>query len=739
MRGGWAALTGVALSIVVASTAAWSASTGQGEQGTLKQLLPNSNSPVLLTADEVTYDQENGLVVASGHVEISQNDKVLLADRVSYSERTQVVTADGNVSIMDQEGNVIFADHMELSDDLKEGAISDIRMLLSDRSRIAAASGRRYAGNYTELNKAVYSPCELCASDPTRPPLWQIKAVKVIHDQQAKRIVYEDAWMEIYGIPVFYTPYFSHPDPTVQRQSGFLSPTFGANNNLGFQTRIPYFWVLGPDQDITLTPLITTKQSVVPQVEYRARLPDGYLQLAGSATVADRERTHHGQDETLNDQFRGNIDSYGRFDINDYWRWGFDARRETDKTYMRLYNLGNDRTLTSRLFAEGFHGRNYLAINNYAFQGTLDEDKNGEAPIVTPVIDYNFVSEPGDYGGYYKFDFNTMVLNRIEGRDSRRLSLNVGWSLPYTAPAGDIYKLDLSVRGDGYWVDDVNTQSNDVNPTGDSFSGLTGRIFPQFAFEWRYPFARTSGTVHQVLEPIVGVYASTNAGNTGKIPNEDSIGTELDDTNLFNADRFAGLDRVDNGQRVDYGLRWSAIGDGGGSTTIFLGQSFRLGGDQGVFGDGSGIEQDLSDIVGRIDIQPADWLDLLYRFRFDANSLSPRHNEVGLRIGIPEINATLSYAQIENIESSDLGKREEVYGTLSAKISDYWSTYFKAREDIDNGVMRYIGGGIAYEDECILVRAAVTHSNVEDEEVNSGTSFLFTVGFKNLGAIEVPF
>ena len=739
MRGGWAALTGVALAIVVASTAAWSASTEQGGQNTLKQLLPDAESPVLLTADEVTYDQENGLVVASGHVEISQNDKVLLADRVAYSERTQMVTADGNVSMMDEDGNVIFADHMELKDDLKEGAISDIRMLLSDRSRVAAASGQRYAGNYTVLNKAVYSPCELCASDPTRPPLWQIKAVKVIHDQQAKRIEYEDAWMEIYGIPVFYTPYFSHPDPTVQRQSGFLSPTFGVNNNLGFQTKIPYFWVLGPDQDLTMSPLITTKQSVVPQVEYRARLPDGYLQLAGSATVADRERTHHGQEETLDNQFRGNIDSFGRFDVNDDWRWGFDARRETDKTYMRLYNLGNDRTLTSRLFAEQFKGRNYLAINNYAFQGTLDEDHNDEAPIVTPAIDYNFISEPGDYGGYYKFDFNTMVLDRIEGRDSRRASLNVGWSLPYTAPAGDIYKVDLSLRGDGYWVNDVDTQSNDVNPTGNTFSGLTGRIFPQFAFEWRYPFARTSGSVHQVLEPVVGVYASTNVGNTGKIPNEDSIGTELDDTNLFTADRFAGLDRVDNGQRIDYGMRWSAIGDGGGSTTIFLGQSFRLGGDQGAFGDGSGVQQDLSDLVGRVDIQPANWLDLLYRFRFDANSMQPRHNEVGLKVGVPEISATVSYAQIDNIESSDLGKREEVFGTLAAKIGDYWSTYFKAREDVQNGVMRYIGGGIAYEDECIMLRAAVTHSNVEDEEVKSGTSFLFTVGFKNLGAIDVPF
>jgi LPS-assembly protein len=739
MRGGWAALMGMALAMIVASTAAWSASMDQGEQNLAKQLLPNSNSPVLLTADEVTYDQEQGLVVATGHVEISQNDKVLLADRVAYVEKTQVVTADGNVALMDQDGNVMFADHMELKDDLREGVISNIKMLLSDRSRMVANSAERYAGNYTELHKAVYSPCELCASDPTRAPLWQIKAVKVTHDQQAHRIEYEDAWMEIYGVPVFYTPYFSHPDPTVKRQSGFLSPTFGMNNNLGFQVHIPYFWVLGPDQDITLSPLFTTQQSVVPQAEYRYRLPDGYLQLAGSATVADRERTHNGESQTLHDQFRGNIDSFGRFDIDDNWRWGFDAQRETDKTYMRLYNLGNDRTLTSRLFAENFDGRNYLSINNYAFQGTLDTDNNDEAPLVTPVIDYNYVSEPADYGGYYKIDFNTLVLDRIQGRDSRRASLNLGWSLPYTAPAGDIYKLDLSLRGDGYWVDDVDPNSNDVNPSGDNFSGLAGRIFPQFAFEWRYPFATTTGSIHQVIEPIVGVYASTNAGNTGKIPNEDSIGTELDDTNLFQADRFQGLDRVDNGQRVDYGVRWSAINNDVGSTTIFLGQSFRVGGDQGVFGDGSGMEQDLSDVVGRIDLQPTNWLDLLYRFRYDAATLSPRHNEVGLTVGIPEINATLTYAQIDNIESSNLGKRQEVFGTIAAKVSDYWSVNFKARDDIENNVLRYIGGGVAYEDECILLRAAITHSNVEDEEVKSGTSFMFTIGFKNLGAVDVPF
>jgi LPS-assembly protein len=735
MRGGWAAL--LLLVLAVALTGLEPARAQNGSPTT--SILKDTDKPVLLSADEVTYDQENGLVVASGHVEISQNNKVLLADRVSYNERTRVVAADGNVSLMDESGNVIFADHVDVTDDLREGTISNIKLLLADRSRAAAASGRRYAGNYLELDKAVYSPCELCKDDPTRPPLWQIKAVKVVHDQQARRIVYKDAWMEIYGVPIMYTPYFSHPDPTVKRQSGFLAPRVGSNNNLGFTAQIPYFWVLGPEDDITLSPIVTTKQSVVAQAEYRRRVIDGELNLSGSATIADRQKIQNGRTVTMDDQFRGHVDSWGRFDINDNWRWGFDAQRATDKTYMRLYDLGNDRTLTSRLFAEGFHGRNYLSIANYAFQGLREEDENDEAPFITPLVDYNYVGEPGRYGGYYTFDFNAMALDRIKGRDSRRLSMRVGWSLPYVAPAGDIYRLDLSVRGDAYWVNDVDPHSDDPNPSGNTQSGLDGRIYPQFAFEWRYPFARTSGTSHQVLEPIIGLYAAPDGGNPGKIPNEDSIGTMLDDSNMFSADRFGGLDRVDPSQRVDYGLRWSAISDGGGQTSIFLGQSYRLGGDGGVFGDGSGLQDDLSDVVGRIDVSPNKYLDMLYRFRFDAQTFNPRYNEVGLRAGPPALNLALSYAQIDRIEGTGFSDRQEVYGTLASKITDYWSAYVAARDDIQRGVLRSIGGGIAYEDECFTMRAAVSYRNLDDEELNSGTSFAFTFGFKNLGAVDVPF
>lgn len=724
MRGGW--LVGL-LGLLMLLSGAMPAAAA----------LPDKKIPVLLSADSITYDQENGLVVAEGNVEISQGDRMVLADRVIYNERTLIVTADGNVSLLEPGGDVLFADHLDLTDDLRNGAIENIRLLMSDQSRMAAASAQRTGGRYTELSHAVYSPCELCPTDRTAPPLWQLKAVRVVHGQEEHTIEYKDAWMEIYGVPIFYTPYFSHPDPTVKRQSGFLSPRIGGSDDLGLSFQMPYFWVLGPDEDLTLSPLFTTQQSIVPMVEYRRRMVDGEINLGGSFTVADRQTEESGQTRTIHNDFRGHIDSFARFDINDHWRWGYDANRATDKTYLRLYNISDERTLTSQLFAEGFHGRNYLTIENYAFQGLRDIDDNDQVPYISPLIDYAYVGEPGDYGGYYNFDVDTMVLSRVEGRDSRRISVGVGWNLPYTAPAGDIYRFQIGVRGDLYWVNDVNPGSDDVDPATNTVNDVVGRIFPQVSFEWRYPFVRHSGTSHQVIEPIAGAYAGVGGGNPGEIPNEDSQGFDFDDTNLFNPNRFSGLDRVDSGQRIDYGLRWSIYGDSGGYSSIFLGQSYRIGGGH-EFGEDSGLEDDLSDVVGRLQISPNKYLDLLYRFRIDTNDFDLERNELGLQVGPPALNLGVSYARLHN-NGTGLGSREEIAGRLSSQITNFWSAYAATRADLEDNKLLSIGGGVAYQDECFQLALSASQTNFEDDEIDPGTRFMLTVGFKNLGAVELPF
>ena len=696
-------------------------------------------TPVLLSADQITYDESLGIVVASGNVEVSQNDRILLADSVSYNERAGTVTASGNVSLVEPSGEVMFANYVELTEDLREGVITNIRLLLTDRSRAAAAVGRRTGGNRTELDKGVFSPCNLCEDDPTRAPLWQIKAVKIIHDQEEKTIEYQDAWMEIYGLPVMYTPYMSHPDPTVKRKSGFLAPTFGASDELGFHTQIPYFWAISEDKDLTIKPIYTARQSIVMAGEYNQRVVDGVLRVDASATVAERTRVKSGVSE-VNDEFRGHIDSYGRFDIDNHWRWGFDLNRATDKTYLRLYDLSNERTLTSRLFAEGFHSRNYAALQAFTFQGLRDSDNNSEAPIVAPLFDYNFVGEPGDFGGYYSLDANAMVLTRSDGRDSRRLSLRGGWTLPYTAPAGDVYTLDASLQLDGYNVDGVDPDSDDVDPSGQTESGFTGRVFPQLAFNWRYPFVRHHERFHEIFEPIAGFVVSPNGGNPGDIPNEDSRDLEFDDTNLFEGNRFTGLDRVDGGQRVNYGGRWSLYGNNGGFTSLFLGQSYAFS-DNDAFTDGSGVEEQLSDIVGRVQISPSRYFDLLYRFRFDSDDLKGHRNEVALRVGPPALNLRLNYTFLDGESGieEEFGQREEISGVVSSQITDTWSAALIARRDlVDDSWLSY-GGGVTYSDECFTLRGSVVRSFYEDEEIEPQTKFLLTVEFKYLGALQTGF
>ncbi len=700
--------------------AAVSASAQQGDPG----------FPVLITADQIVHDENLGVVVASGNVELSRGQQIVLADSVSYNLRTEVVSASGNVSLLDPDGHVVFANFAELTGDLREGFIRDVRILLSDRSRLAAATGIRVGGNRSILKSGVFSPCELCREDPTRAPLWQIKAAEVEHDQEAKVIRYRDAWMEIFGIPIIYTPYFEHPDPTVERQSGFLAPIFGGSGNLGTTYQQPYFWAISKDRDFTFSPIFTTKQGVVGVGRYREVFPNGAIDLRGSATISDRER----DDGTIeSDVFRGHIDSTARFDINDSYRMGVDVQRTTDDTYLRLYDFSSVSELTSRAFAEGFNGRNYLAINNYLYQGLRSPDDDSTLPIILPLAEYNYMSDPGVAGGKYTLDASLLALTRTTGRDSRRLSVALGWELPYTGPAGDVYNLVARVQGDGYWVDGVDPNSDAVNPTNATENGLTGRIFPQLALQWRYPWVRHSGTMHQVVEPIAQVVLAPNGSNPGKIPNEDSQDFEFDDTNLFSINRFTGVDRVSSGTRVDYGLKWTVTGDGGGSASAFVGQSYRLHEDA-VFEEGSGVEDKLSDIVGRVEIKPTYALDLRYRFRIDKDDLAPRRSELDLRIGPPALNLDLGYVFIDaDAQADEFGGREELNWMLYSRLSKYWSAFGGVRMDLEARETREARIGLTYDDECFMIQAVGRRSFFSDREIEPEDSIYVNFVFKYLG------
>ncbi|MGH6953833.1 MAG: LPS-assembly protein LptD [Alphaproteobacteria bacterium] len=688
--------------------------------------------PVFLAADEVSHDEELGLVIAKGNVEITRGERTLRADSVTYNQKTGIVTASGDVSLLELDGTVYFAEYVELTEEMKNGVVRNLGVLLANKARIVAAGARLQGGVRTEFRRAIYSPCELCEEDPTRAPLWQVKAIEVTHDKVAQDIEYHDAWMELYGVPVFYTPYLSHPDPTVRRRTGLLAPTYGVDSQLGGLVRIPYFVELGPDKDVTIEPIITTNERAALAGEYRQRFDNGTFETTGSITRV-RRRDDLGN-RIGGNQTRGHLFTEGLFDIDPTWRGGFEGRYATDDTYLRRYRISSIDSLVTRPFIEGFHGQSYSSAQGYYWQGLRQQDDQGQTPIVLPMLDYQYVGQPDHYGGRLVADANLLSLLRTEGTDSRRLSLKLGWERPFISSYGDLWKASLTLQSDGYWAEDVRPLNT---PPTTSLDGFTGRVFPQAGLEWRYPFAREAGETRQIISPVAAVFVAPNGGNPEGIPNEDSIDFELDDTNLFKANRFTGLDRVEGATRVIYGLEAGTYGNRHGHSSIFLGQSYRFR-DDDTFEQGSGLFDRASDIVGRVRLSPAEYLDLLYRFRFDQSNFDMLRNEVGASVGPSALRLRADYLFFKDTRArSEFGDREQIAGSIAARLTENWSTTLAHVRNIgqDEGSLA-TALGVNYEDECIIVNVTASNSQTRDRDFEDGNTVLVRVLFKTLGEVK---
>jgi len=680
------------------------------------------------TADEMTFDREAGVITARGNVEVHQGARSMRADTVTYNRNTGVIQARGNVVFTEPGGERIFGEFVEISGDLKDGIIRNIGVILADRSRLAGNGGQRTDGTVTEMSKAVYSPCELCQKDPSRPPLWQIKAVRVIHDQTNHTVEYRDAWIEFFGYPVFYTPYFRHPDPTVKRQSGFLFPTVGNSSDLGTTLQTPYYWNISPHEDATITPMVMTNAFPVMNGEYRKKMLRGDLELSGSLT---RGETGANASKTEKGRLgmRGHVRSKGRFDINDTWRWGFDGNGTTDDTYLRRYGFDSPSSLNSRLFAEAFRGKSYFSANTYAFQGLEASDNQDTIPIVLPMLDFNHVSDRDRLGGTSSFDFNLLSMTRKQGTDTRRLSMRSRWQRPMVGPMGDITTVSLGLNTDLYHTNSL-VRSNTTD-----YNGFAYRVIPQATLNWRLPFVKNSGSVSQTLEPIAAFAVSPYGGNSRKIPNEDSTELEFDDTNLFSANRFSGLDRVEGGPRVSYGMKWGAFGTSGGSTQIFVGQSWRPKKDD-TFAAGSGLENNFSDIVARMDVKPGSFLDLSYRTRFAADSLAPNRNEVRVSSGVPAFNVSANYVFLARQQGSEFAGREELNYSVNSKVNRFWRTRFNGVRDMAANEFRSIGVDLIYEDECVTLTTTASRTFFEDRDVAPTDAITFRLLLKTLGEVK---
>jgi len=675
---------------------------------------------VLIRADKMTYDANTSVVTAEGNVEVIYGPRTLSAEKLSYDQKTRVVIAEGNATIREANGTTLSGNRIEVTDDMREGVIESLNVMIAGRGHLAAARATRTDGSIMTLEKAAYTTCKPCKEEPEKAPTWQIKAFRVIYNQEKARVEYEDAFFEVFGVPVAYLPYFSHSDPQAPRQSGFLVPGVGHSTDLGYFVEVPYYFALDPSYDLLLAPMYTENDGPLLKGEWRQRTETGSYNIQGSARYGearDRFGVEQGE-ETL----QGHLFGRGRFQIDEVWRWGYDAQLTSNDTYLKRYDISSLDRLENNLFVEGIDGRSYAAVNGWYFQGLRETDDPGLTPLVLPLVELEYVPDETVMGGRFQLMGNMLYLHRGEGQDTARVSSTASWKLPLTTPGGHLVTFFANLRADAYHVTDTGVSGTDEE--------TVGRVLPWAGAEWRYPLVRTDWGWKQIIEPIVQVIAAPYGGNPNEIPNEDSAAFEFDETNLFSFNKFPGLDRWETGPRVNAGVRAAAYFDEGFVEAI-LGQSYRFHEDN-AFAEETGLRNQQSDYVGRLTVQPDGNIRLVHRFRIDQSAARFERNEVYAEAFDPDwYSFKAGYVLLEP-DPLLPDQREEVNVAGSIQALDNIWLRGSGRRDLAGDQMIESKFGISYEDDCAEFGVDFRRRFTRDRDIEPASSFLFTFRLKGV-------
>ena len=469
--------------------------------------------------------------------------------------------------------------------------------------------------------------------------------------------------------------------------------------------------------------------------EYRQQHTNGYTQIAAGGTYATLDTADRESEEGKD--FRGYVKATGGYVVSDHSVAGYDVYLTTDNTFLDRYGIDNQQVLQSRIFLEGQEDRNFWSVNGYYFQGLRTFDDQDKIPVALPLAETRLVSDRSIWGSYFTANSNVLALTRNDGLDTRRVSNRVGWTMPYVGPIGDVYRVDVSLRGDIY-----NTEGDPE--TFDSTGGekAEARILPRFTADWSWPLADATGAwVHQV-EPMVSLNVAPTFGNTNKIPNEDSTDFEFDETNLFEPSRFPGLDRVDTGTKVAYGLRFSNFGPRATEFSGSFGQSYSLQ-ENSFIPANSGVQDNLSDYVGALYARPGPWLDLSYRFRLGKSDLQFRRSDALAWFGPAFLRFNLGYLNLSkepksfdsitnnNSDPNGFNSREEIVAGVRARLTERLAIGAQTRYDLSANQAVANQVGLIYTHPCLVLAVGFEQRLTPDAQLGDQTAVLVRVTFEN--------
>jgi LPS-assembly protein len=733
---------------------------------------------VLFSADRVIRTNADSPVIAEGNVRAFFGPQTLLADRLTYDPATDIVTASGNVSVVDPDGQTFFADDVELTGDLKDGVARNFAALLGEQSRLVGSSVVRRSTGVNDLNNAGYTACAVCTDEgDKKTPTWQVKALRVTQDTNDEVIRFRNATIEVFGVPVAYTPYFEFPDPSVKRKSGFLSPSIGTSTRSGFEMELPYYWAISDHQDATFSPRYFSELGTLWKGEYRiARHDGGAVFQAGfidpknvlkspSGVIlpvadlgearAEQFRMAGGDDVGL----RWHLFGAGFKEFENDWRAEFDIDVVADKTYLRTYDLEPEDDLKEavdvlqpdRLENElNFIQQkddSHTEISAFLFQSLRTNEDNDYMADALPRIRHERYYDMPGIGGEATVGGELLVLHRPAGLDTMRTVADATYEKHHTTRGGHRLRGFAQLRADAYRYTDADRGIQSCNvengslATNDGFDACRqalprdaseedytfARFLPTAGVEWSYPLAKFAEDATFIIEPRIQAVISPDKDFTDDVFNQDSQFFQFDTVTLFDWNKSTGYDQWEDGQRLNIGLSASAFYDSGLQVSAQVGQQFRME-DTTAFDADTGLGDTTSDIVGKIDVSYGRRFRLDNSFRIDDEDGTLRRMESNFSSRLGRLQTGVNYLRAETLELTEQGRRDEfLTASASYRIADRWLVGGQWRENLESGETTSQSILLSYRDDCTIFSLSYRFDNRRGDDFDINKSLTFNV------------
>lgn len=676
---------------------------------------------VILIADHV-YITGGDVLTAQGNVEALQGDIRVQASQIVYNSRDNNVQVSGPIRMTQGDTILVLADFAEMDTQFQNGLLKSARVVLDRRLQLASQQLNRIDGRYQVLSKTAVTSCKVC--DDGKPPLWQIRARRVVHDQKEKQIYFDDAQFRIWDIPVFYTPKLRLPDPTMTRATGFLIPQIRQHSRLGLGLKIPYFIHLGDDKDLTLTPYLATHTRTL-EGRYRQAFRFGNIKLTGAVS----------QDSIGPTSTRYYLFGTGELNLPRDYTLTFDLKAASDDSYLSDYGYSSRDRLDSDVTAQRIKRDENTRFAFLHYQTLRDTEDNATLPTLIALAETERRFFPNFIGGEGRWKLKTQAHYRysdlnidgpdtdfiVDGRDVARANATVWWRRNWTLSGGLRTGVTSQLAFDAIQTDQDATRSD-----------FDSQLTPSIAAHMRLPMSKTSANgITQILEPIAQI--GWTGGDTLNVANDESTRVEFDEGNLLSLSKFPSSDRYERGRTAAVGLNWSRYDPQGWTAHLTLAQVYNQK-THPDFSLSSGLKGNRSDFLLAGQIKTKSGLDLTARGLFDAqsgiNKAAARASWTNNKLWLEASYVWLGPDVVENRATT----LAEWAMDSRYRLNRHWTGLADWRYDVANSSPAEAGIGLEYRNECVKIDFSVSRSFISSTTVQPSTSIGFTVALLGFSA-----